>query len=207
MVPQDPDDPAKGFPEKRMQVQFPRTYGYLKEFEDQLRKRSGFRQFFDTKTAPFYSIYNVGPYTFRQHKVCWREVANEVNAAVCSHNSDKVVVPDHTLIAVACESMDEAHYFCALINSAPANFIVRGYVALHPSPHILKYIKIARFDPKDDTHRALAANSRALHKSTAAGHAAEVEALEKSNLELAARYWGLEKAEVAEIKASLEELV
>jgi hypothetical protein len=117
-----------------------------------------------------------------------------------------VTVPDHTLITVACGSAEEAHYFCALINSVPANFIVRGYVALHPSPHILKYIHIRNFDSKSKLHRALAANSLALHEATAANNTSKIETLEASNLELAAAYWGLEKSEVADIKASLEEL-
>ena len=206
IAPQDSDDPAKGFPEARMQSQCPKTYGYFKQFEEQLRKRPAFKQFFDVDTAPFYSIYNVGPYTFAKHKVCWREVSHDINAAVCDPVAAKVTVPDHTLISVACESAEVAHYFCALINSAPANFIVRGYVALHPSPHILKYIRIEKFDSKDRTHRALAANSKMLHEATAADDTAKLELLETENLELAAGYWKLEKPEVADIKASLEEL-
>jgi hypothetical protein len=70
----------------------------------------------------------------------------------------------------------------------------------------MKYIKIEKFDPKDKVHSALAANSQALHEATAAGDAKKVERLEAENLELAAAYWGLEKNEVADIKASLEEL-
>lgn len=206
IVPQSPDNPARGFPEPAMQVKCPKTYAYFRQFEEQLRKRSGFKQFFDVATAPFYSIYNVGPYTFAEYKVCWREVASQVAAAVSAPLDSRVTVPDHTLITVACSSPEEAHYFCALINSVPANFIVRGYVALHPSPHILKYIRVGRFDAGDKTHLALAANSKGLHAATAAGDTTGVEALEAENLQLAAAYWSLEPAEVADIKASLEEL-
>lgn len=205
LVPQNPEGPSKAFPEKKMQSQYPKTYAYLRGFEDRMRKRSGLKQFFDVD-APFYSLYNIGPYTFAEHKVCWREVANSVNAAVCDPVAAKVSVPDHTLITVACDSADEAHYFCALINSAPANFIVRGYVALHPSPHILKYIKVGKFDPNNRLHMSLAANSRALHEVTAEGELDNLNSLEDENLVLAARYWRLEKSEVTDIKASLEEL-
>jgi hypothetical protein len=206
LVPQIASDPAKGFPQGEMQNGFPKTFAYFNQFEPQLRKRSGFKQFFNTETAPFYSIYNVGPYTFAPFKVCWREVANDLNAAVCSSLDEKVVVPDHTLIAIGCESEPEAHFICALINSPPSNFIVRGYVALHPSPHILKYIKIGRFNAKDKTHRALAANSKACHDASVAGDAEKIAELEIENGELAAAYWVLEKAEVADIKASLDDL-
>jgi hypothetical protein len=206
VIPQDPGSPAKGFPESAMQSQFPKTFNYLKQFEEALRKRKVFKLFFDVATAPFYSVYAVGPYTFSPFKVVWREVSNSLDAAVCGLHDARTAVPDHTLVYISCQSEDEAHYICALVNSAPANFIVRGYVALHPSPHVMKYIKVGKFDPKDKTHRALTHNSRSLHESTAKDDTAEVRAQEAQNLELAAAYCGLEKSEVSDIKASLEEL-
>ena len=189
-----------------MQAKFPKTYGYLMQFEEELRRRSGFKQFFDVLTAPFYSVYNVGTYTFSPFKVCWREVASDIRAAVCAPTDTKVVTFDHTLVGVSCDSENEAHFICALLNSAPANFVVRSYVTLHPSPAILKYIKISRFDPKSKIHCALAKNSHALHEATFAGNTEKADEFEGENLELAATYWGLEKAEAADIKASLEEL-
>jgi hypothetical protein len=189
-----------------MQSRLPKTYGFLKQFEQELRQRSGFKQFFDVETAPFYSVYNVGAYSFAKYKVCWREVAPDLSAAVSSSFEGKVVTFDHTLVGISCQTEQEAHYLCALLNSAPANFVVLGYVTLHPSPAILKYIKIEKFDPKDKTHRTLAANSRALHEATAVGNTEKVAQLEAENLNLAAAYWGLEPSEVADIKASLEEL-
>ncbi len=206
LLPQDPADPAKGYPEGAMQAQLPKTYAYLKQFEEELRNRSGFKQFFDPNTAPFYSVYNVGPYTFSEHKVCWREVASDLRAAVCGSRDGKTVTFDHTLVGVSCESAVEAHYLCALLNSAPANFVVRGYVTLHPSPAILRYVKICRFDPQNGTHGALSENSKALHMATSAGETAKIQELEAANLRLAAQYWGLEKAEVDDIKTSLDEL-
>jgi len=206
IIPHDPGDPAKGLAENQMQAIAPKTYAYLKRFEAILRDRSGFKLYFDPSTAPFYSVYNVGPYTFAPNKVCWREVANELIAAVSLAGEAAVPVPDHTLVSVQCDSAEEAHFLCALLNSVPSEFIVRGYVALHPSPHILKYIKIGKFDAEDRNQRALAANSKALHAATAAGDTSKVEALEAENLELAAAYWALEAGEIADIKASLEEL-
>jgi hypothetical protein len=158
------------------------------------------------ETASFYSVYAIGPYTFAPFKVVWREVSNNLDAAVCGSHDSRIAVPDHTLVYISCRTEVEAHYVCALVNSAPANFIVQGYVALHPSPHVLKYIKVARFNAKNKAHRALAANSQALHEAVAAGDTEKVARLEAENVNLAAAYWGLEPSEVADIKASLEEL-
>jgi len=150
IVPQDPNDPAKGYPEAEMKAKFPKTYTYFSQFEQELRKRSGFKQFFDTNTAPFYSIYNVGPYTFFKYKVVWRYIASTLIAAVAEVDADgKVVVPDCKLMLATCDSSDEAHYLCALLNSIPAQFIVASYgIQTQISTHVLRNIAILKFNPK-----------------------------------------------------------
>ncbi|MGA7385568.1 MAG: hypothetical protein WBW81_13005 [Methylocella sp.] len=97
LLPQDPSDPAKGLPQRQMERSFPKTLSFFRQFEEELRNRSGFRQFFDPNISPFYSVYNVGPYTFSEHKVCWREVAPDLSAAVCSSLDNKVATFDHNL--------------------------------------------------------------------------------------------------------------
>jgi hypothetical protein len=54
--------------------------------------------------------------------------------------------------------------------------------------------------------RALSANSRTLHEPTAANNANKVNRLEGENFDLSAAYLAFETSEVANIKASLEEL-
>jgi len=208
IIPQDPEDPAKGLAEIKMQSRYAKTYSYLKQFEEQLRKRSGFKQYFDSSSAPFYSVYNVGPYTFRQHKVVWREQASFLTAAVASVDAnDKVIIPDHKLMLCAGDSLEEVHYICALLNSLPAQFVVKSYsLETSVSTHVFNYVAITGFDAKDKTHLKLARNSRALHEATAQGDTATLPKLEVENLELAAAYWGLNSSEVADITASLEEL-
>jgi hypothetical protein len=206
IIPQDPDAPSKGYPEAAMQAQLPKTYAYLKQFEDELRGRSGFKQYF-AKTAPFYSVYNVGPYTFSPFKVCWMRVSNDLHAAVTIQER---VIPDNSLVAVSVLTQEEGHYVCALLNSAIASYLIKSFSVpgngSWGSPHILKKICIKAWDKADKTHRALAANSAALHEATAAENTEALASLEAENLELAASYWGLEKPEIADIKASLEEL-
>jgi hypothetical protein len=153
-------------------------------------------------------MYNVGPYTFAKYKVCWREVSNDIRAGVAEppRRKGKVVVPDHTLIAVDCESHEEAHFVCALLNSSPANFIVRGYVALHPSPHIMNYIGIPKFNPKDKLHVLLAESSAVCHAAVGSSSDEKMAALETANDELAAQLWNLSAAELKDIKFSLADL-
>jgi len=124
---QDPEE-RRGYDEEWLQENCPRTYGYLKRFEEVLRERRS-RGISDMlkKGAPFYTMFAVGTYTFAPWKVVWPNIASALNAAVVASSEGKVVVPQHIVTLVACETEDEAHYICALINSSSANFTARAY--------------------------------------------------------------------------------
>lgn len=206
LLPHQKNDPAKGYPEKLMLSKFPQTYKY---FDDNFRDSLLARKSSSVPSDTFYSIYAVGPYTFAPYKVVWSEVGNDVEAAVvASHKSDhlseRVVVPDHTVVAISFDDVNEAHFVCGMLNASPSQFIVLGYVVLHPSPHILKNIKIPKYDPKNEMHKDLARLSKQCHEKVAAG--INVSDLEEQIDELAAELWGLSKDELKEIKQSLEEM-
>ncbi|HET9399852.1 MAG TPA: N-6 DNA methylase [Candidatus Acidoferrales bacterium] len=190
VLPQQTHDPAKAIPEAELRAEAPETYSYFKLFEQALRERSGFKKFFRPGIDPFYSVYNVGAYTFAKHKVLWREVAQDLRAAV-SEGTDQPLVPDHTLVLAPAETSAEAHYLCAVLNSSPANFIVANYVALHPAPHVLKYIRIPRFDNRIAEHRELSALSRNAHIAVAEADLAQVDSIETQVDTCAARLWGM----------------
>jgi hypothetical protein len=206
-----------GYPESWMKENLPETYRYFKQFEDQLRKRSGFRKYFDPKQDAFWSMYNVGPYTLAPHKVVWREVSDRFEAGVSSAIASeplqgKVTIPDHTLIFIPCERETEAHFTCAVLNSSISAVIVKGYVALHPSPHVLEHIGVPKFDSGDRLHQRLAELSRRAHELVAklAAHPDDNDAkakLAEAENEInrsAAKLWGLTDAELSEIGKALE---
>lgn len=62
----------KAIPEGEMQRDYPKTWSYLKRFDATLRKSGIYRRFFKA-SDPFYSVFNVGDYTFARAKVVWRE--------------------------------------------------------------------------------------------------------------------------------------
>jgi hypothetical protein len=99
----------------------------------------------------------------------------------------------------------EAHYLCALINSTPAQLAATAYIVLHPDPHILTRIAIPKFDPKDETHKALAAASKAAHKAAAKDKTDKVTEIEEEIDGLAAKVWSLSDDEMQDIKDSLRE--
>ncbi len=195
----------KAVPEAEMQRGYPKTWHYLKGFEPILRRSGIYRRFFK-ESDPFYSVFNIGDYTFAPFKVVWREVANDLDCAVVGPVSRKPVIPDHTLTMLDASSGAEAHYICALLNSAPSRLAVRSYIALHPSPHVLRNIKVGTFSPRNTSHNELAELSESAHKATAKGDMGEVKRIEKEVDQRAAKLWGLTNDELVDIKRSLKEM-
>ena len=106
-------------------------------------------------------------------------------------------------MAVSCESKQEAHFICALLNSAPAQLAVRGYIVLHPSPHILEHIAVPRYKANDKIHNTLARLSEECHDATAEDDLETVSALETDIDEMAAKVWGIDDKEMKAIREAL----
>jgi hypothetical protein len=213
-------DPARrrGIEEHELQSGYPRAYGYLKKFEKMLRERAAFKRYFARKeksggiveTGPFYSMFDVGDCTFAPWKVAWPNIASELKAAFISRLGSKPVVPQHIVTLVASHSEREAHYICAVINSAPANFAARAYSQeggkSFGTPHILEHIRIPLFDPKNPVHQRLAELSAQAHEAARRDDTLALTRLEAKVDRLAARLWGLTDQELAEVQRSLQEL-
>ena len=211
-------------PENKMQEKWPKTWAYLKRFEKTLRERSGFKRYFTRKdkqgqiveTGPFYSMFNVGDYTFAPWKVVWGRIGNRIESAVVSNVDGRPLIPQETISLVACDNREEAYYIAAAINSTPFQFAAYSYSQAggksFGSPHVLENIRIPRFNPEDATHSTLSRLSRRAHELAPRAYVgdeaaqAELKQVEAEIDRVAARLWGLTEEEVREIQASLEEL-
>jgi hypothetical protein len=198
----------KAIPVEKMQSEFPKTFSYLKRFENMLKKRAAFKRYF-REEAPFYSIFDIGDYTFSKYKVVWPWISKRVSAAVIGSLNGKVIIPEHNTSFVSFDSKLEAHYFCASFNSAPCEVAIissygggGGGIA---APSVLERVHIQKFSEKKNIHLKLAELSEAAHKAATAGDTAEVERIEEEVDRWAAKLWGLSEEELAEIKRSLEE--
>ena len=72
--------------------------------------------------APFFAIYNVGPYTFQPWKVIWPEMSSRFFAAVAGSapipgGGLRPYVPDHKIYFAAFDAPELAYYLCALLNA------------------------------------------------------------------------------------------
>jgi hypothetical protein len=185
---QDPST-QRGYPENWMQQTHPLTWAYLKKFEEQLRERKAFRKFFNPDKDPFYSMYAVGDYTMAANKVAWMDISSTVKATVISSMSGGgMPIPEHTVIFLATQALEEAYYVAAILNSNPVGSIISGYIVdNHLSTHPIENIIIPKFEPDNKTHACLAELSQRAHHAAANNDSKGVSVIEKAiNKEVAA---------------------
>ena len=210
-------DKLAGIPEPEMKRRWPKTFAYLKQFEGDpktpkrgtLRGRSGYKQYFKP-TDPFYSMYNVGPYTMAKWKVYWTRVSTEVSAAVAGGRKGNPLLSVETATFVPFEKETEAHCFAALMNSSPCRCTIENYSSKSTgsfgSPHILTNVSIPRFDRQDPIHKHLSDLSRQCHAAAQKNNEAEITALGAKIDEEAAKIWGISDAELKAIQKALADI-
>jgi len=157
-------------------------------------------------------MFAIGDYTFAPWKVVWTRVGNKIQATVIEQS----IIPQETITLVACDSLAEADFIAALVNSIPFQFAAHSYSQAggksFGSPHVLENIRVVYFDPTNPTHLHLAALSRHAHDLAPPAYAGEAEAkaalagVEDEVDRAAAALWGLTDAELADVRASLREL-
>ena len=102
------------------------------------------------------------------------------------------------------DTLDEAHYLCALLNSAPLNYLasfssVRGGKSFG-SGGFFDRVRIDAFRPGDAAHRRLADASRRAHDAAATGNAGALAAA-VADIDLSAGdYWGLSATELVDMR-------
>ena len=211
LITQNPET-RTGWSEDIMKTKWPHTYSYLKQFEEILRNRSGFKKYFNPKKDPFWSMYNIGPYTLSPYKVVWKEQSKIFTCTCCSdyytfNDEMKNIIPDHKLMLVPFENDIEAYYLSALLNTKIAQFVVKSYViSTSTSTHILKNIRVPKFQSKDANHVKLANLSKEAHSLAKKSDIATIDEIEKSIEITAAELWEIEKKELEAIQRSLKEL-
>ena len=195
----------RAIPEPEMAQSFPRALAYLQRFERMLRARPAFRRYFRAD-GPFYSLFNIGDYTFAPWKVVWREQAQSFTAAAIGPVNGRVVIPDHKLMLVSVSSEREAHYLCGVLNSLPVRAAVAAYaIEIQIATHVLEHLRVPRFDRTSLLHRQLATAARRAHAAVQADdrkRQAEAEAAIDAG---AAALWGLSANQMTGMRAFLRE--
>ena len=210
---QDPTT-KKGVPEDEMRVHWPKTYSYLKRFEGDrqqpergtLRGRALYRRYFKP-TDPFYSMYGVGSYSLSSYRVVWGgQVATELNASVSgSDETARPILNDQTAYFVPFDGEGEAHYFAALLNSAPIRLYYKCLAYKHTSLDFIRNLAIERYQPRKDTrHGVLSQLSKKCHDAVRREQRDAVHPIEVEIDGISAEMWGITNAELGAIHTALD---
>jgi hypothetical protein len=189
-----------------MKSKFRLTHEFLLQFEGILRKRSGYVKYFDPKKDPFWTIYNVGEYSISPYRVLFKELTDFFQCAVVEANK-KPAVADTKLRFIECESLQEAHFLCGLLNSSPAVLFLYStatwvQTADYQASDISR-LAIPRFAKSNKLHTEIARCSKECHKVAAQGNRSELERLERKLDEATAHLWGITEDELKAIEDSL----
>ena len=189
-----------GYEEKKIKLEWPRTFGYLTRFKHVLVERVVYKKHQPDNKATFYSQYNIADYSFSRYKVVWKRMANDTVAAVISQYKTafgyKTLVPTDTISLFALDNESEAHYLCAIINSRPIREFVKSYSSAcrgFGAPSVMNHIGIPKFDPQNELHQQLAQAFIKLQEFKVRNSLGKISELEGLNDELVKKLFGLNK--------------
>ncbi|WP_218042151.1 Eco57I restriction-modification methylase domain-containing protein [Infirmifilum lucidum] len=172
IVPHDPKT-GKPIPEENIKMNCPKTYEYFYTYKSELENRSIHRLW--GKDNPFYSVYDIGAYTFALYKVVWKRIAGAITGkatefacAVAGPKSildvPKPVIPDDGTILIPLDNADEAYYIAGVLNSTIARAIIASYTyELRQETHIVENVKIPKY-AGDDVQKRIAELSKKAHE-------------------------------------------
>ena len=171
LVVQDPVS-RTGLSRELLQEKYPLTLDYLLQFEELLSNRAAQKRF--QSRGEFYSMYNVGQYTFSDWKCVWRRMDSRIRAAAVGPRSvaglpPRPVFPQETCVFIPAQSEPEALYLSAVMNSSAVNALACSTSCAggksFGSPSLLTRIPLAQFDANNPVHAQLADFGRILNQT------------------------------------------
>jgi RNA polymerase subunit RPABC4/transcription elongation factor Spt4 len=188
--------------ENQLKKECPKTWEWLSDFRDQLlnRKSKSFAE------DPFYSIFGLGDWDSK-YKVIWKSMGFYPNFVVVSSVNDKylgkkVVVAEHVQYFIPTNNKNEAHYICALLNSAIVKktlFTLSSGGKSGLSSSIIKKIRIDKFNPKVKLHTALASYSMRAHSYALKNNAKKLRMTETAINKYAEQLYKTRKKAISEL--------
>jgi len=161
-----PNRTVTRIPDERVFAEiFPAAHAHFawveKETGGALSARSTYRRMLAASRAPFFSVYNVGDYTFAPHKVVWAEIARTLVAGIATSSpladdcAPKVIVPDHKVYFAPFDHLEPARFLCALLSSTVVRTYVDAVTEKLQVGSLLDRVRLPAFDPANEHHRDL----------------------------------------------------
>jgi hypothetical protein len=141
----------------RVEIEAPKTWGYLKRHSESLSKRGSVIY----RNKPEFSIFGVGPYTFSPWKVAISGFYKRLHFVKVGPVDGKPVVFDDTVYFLPCWSEEEACFIEGLLRSEPAKVFFNSMIHWEEkrpvTVEVLKRLSISRLSEilgcQGDYHR------------------------------------------------------
>jgi hypothetical protein len=198
-----------------VKVKFPLTYHYLNIYRRELEGRSIHKLW--GKGNPFYSVYGIGSYTFAPYKVVWRRIAGAITGKAVSFAcavvgplsgksiGTKTTIPDDGIIMIGFDDPNEAYYMGGILNSLPVKAIIASYTyELRQETHIVDFVKVPKYDSKNNLHNMIAELSRRAHELAAPRACEELRKVEDELDRAMAELYGIPEYALADFRNLLE---
>jgi len=204
------DQGLKAIPESVMGVEYPKTYSYLSYFEHSLKEKSILKKYFNDD-APYYSMFDIGEYSFAPYKVVWPYISKSFDCAVVGVKNDKylgkkVEIVDCKLMSISLEDENEAHYLCALLNSSLVRYTISSFmIGTQIAPHVISRVKLPKFDETNPIHVHLSNFSKEAHRTKLLNDDDLISQTELEIDSLASKIWDLSSEELTDVQESLKE--
>lgn len=203
---------GKAIPLDEMKSKFPKSYTYFQKLEKNLRSRAIYKLW--GKNAPFYSVFDIGKYTYLPYKVSWQYISGEIsgkgrlNAGIISDMDGKTIIPNEKLMSISVNNEGEAFYILGLLSSSIAKLIVASYsIESHISTDILTKVNIHTFDPKDPSHLTIAKITKEILETSSEKSEDLYDSMMKELNKKVAELYGITDDELAEIETNLKLLL
>jgi len=208
IVPHDPTVGMQALSLSEMKAQYPKALAYFSQVRSQLENRS-LHQRWGTRGTPFYSMYDIGPYTFAPIKLVWKRTTRNFQAAVVrelpvADGYKKTVIPNGKCMLIPFTDPKHAHFVCGLINSSPARYAINGSISSEAHREILNVISIPNYDAQNAIHRHISDLSFEAHKLKDSGEAIRAATVPLDTA--VATLWGLSAADLASQRSGVPEL-
>lgn len=204
IVPHTADTGMKAIPEDRFATEFPNALMFFSRIRRDLESRSLHLRW-GGGNSPFYSMYDIGPYTFAPFKLVWKRSTFKFEACVVteleySKGKKAIVVPNSELMLVPFYEITEPHYLCAIVNSSIARAYINASITTKAHRDIINVVAIPEFESADSIHQRLSELSLAAHE---ASDEHELDRIQQEIDLICADLWGLDAAEVNQCRSEL----
>ncbi|MDO8577763.1 MAG: N-6 DNA methylase [Dehalococcoidales bacterium] len=172
IVPHTSETGMKPISEPDMRRQFPLTYAFLKNFQKELLSRPLHMRW--GPSHPFYSLYNIGPYTFAKYRVAWKRSTKNFTATVLSTCKtpilgERLILGNADVMTIGFDSPEKAYFICGLLNSQPVRERINRAITTKAHRDIIGVVSLPRFDKNNRLHTEISGLSRSLHISVSQG--------------------------------------